>query len=96
MGMYINILRGSNSKAVDAKSRTSKFFGKGKHKSIKWWKELSDNLVKKGLHASTIIKSIASDIDGSGGGQPFYATAGGKRASGIDTAVKKIIESITA
>ncbi|MBP9648037.1 MAG: alanine--tRNA ligase [Paludibacteraceae bacterium] len=57
---------------------------------------LSDNLVKKGLHASTIIKSIASDIDGSGGGQPFYATAGGKRASGIDTAVKNIIESITA
>lgn len=57
---------------------------------------LSDSLVKKGLHASTIIKSIASDIDGSGGGQPFYATAGGKRASGIDTAVKKIIESITA
>ena len=57
---------------------------------------LSDNLVKKGLHASAIIKSIASDIDGSGGGQPFYATAGGKRASGIDTAVKNIIESITA
>ena len=35
-------------------------------------------------------------VDGSGGGQPFYATAGGKRAWGIDTAVKKIIESITA
>jgi alanyl-tRNA synthetase len=57
---------------------------------------LSEILVKKGLHASTIIKSIASDIDGSGGGQPFYATAGGKKASGIDMAVKQIVESITA
>lgn len=56
MGMYINILRGSNSKAVDAKSRTSKFFGKGKHKSIKWWKELSDNLVKMGYLTIIYIK----------------------------------------
>jgi len=51
---------------------------------------ISENLVKdKGLDANAIIKDLAKEIKGGGGGQPFYATAGGKDVSGIDNVIKK-------
>jgi alanyl-tRNA synthetase len=51
---------------------------------------ISENLVQdKGLDANTIIKDLAKEIKGGGGGQPFYATAGGKDISGIDNVIKK-------
>ncbi len=51
---------------------------------------VSDNLVKeKNLNASTIIRSISKNIQGGGGGQPFYATAGGKNPDGIMAALEE-------
>jgi len=51
---------------------------------------ISENLVKdKGLDANVIIKDLAKEIKGGGGGQPFYATAGGKDVSGIENVIKK-------
>jgi alanyl-tRNA synthetase len=50
---------------------------------------LSDNLVtEKGLDAAKIIKSISPLIKGGGGGQPFFATAGGKEPNGIKQALE--------
>ncbi len=51
---------------------------------------ISDNLVKeKNLNAGTIIREIAKEINGGGGGQPFYATAGGTNSQGISKALEK-------
>lgn len=49
---------------------------------------LADELVKEGMNANEIIRKMASAIKGGGGGQPFYATAGGKDLSGLDEALK--------
>jgi alanyl-tRNA synthetase len=54
---------------------------------------LSDNLVSGGkLNAVNLIKDVAGEISGSGGGQPFLATAGGKNPEGISKAIAKAIE----
>lgn len=45
---------------------------------------ISDNLVKdKGFDAGKIIRELAKLVKGGGGGQPFYATAGGSDVSGL-------------
>jgi len=55
---------------------------------------LTDDLVKKGLDASTMIQEIAKEIQGSGGGQPFFATAGGDNIAGISSALERVKEII--
>ena len=51
---------------------------------------IADNLVKeKGLNAGQIVREAAKEMKGGGGGQPFYATAGGKDVSGIEAAIAK-------
>jgi alanyl-tRNA synthetase len=51
---------------------------------------ISENLVKeKNMNASTIIRELAKDIQGGGGGQSFYATAGGKNKEGLNSAMTK-------
>lgn len=55
--MYINILRGSNSKTITPTMRKSKFYGKGKHRSTEWWKEMSENLIKQGFLQQVFVRS---------------------------------------
>ncbi|MBD1386862.1 alanine--tRNA ligase [Mucilaginibacter rigui] len=51
---------------------------------------IDEALVKeKGLHAGNIVKELAKEVKGGGGGQPFFATAGGSDVSGIDNALAK-------
>ncbi len=55
----------------------------------------SDTLVEgHKLNAGVLIRALAKEIQGGGGGQPFYATAGGKELSGLDTVVLKAKEGM--
>ena len=53
---------------------------------------ISDDLVKNGLNAGQLVREAAKLIQGGGGGQPHFATAGGKNPDGLSAAVDKIIE----
>ena len=54
---------------------------------------LSDDMVKEhSLNAGQMVREAAKLIQGGGGGQPHYATAGGKNADGLSSAVDKVIE----
>ncbi|SOC78875.1 alanyl-tRNA synthetase [Salinimicrobium sediminis] len=56
---------------------------------------ISKDLVKqKDLHAGKVVKELGRYIQGGGGGQPFYATAGGKNPSGLDEALRKAEEFV--
>ncbi|WP_194973202.1 alanine--tRNA ligase [Aquiflexum lacus] len=51
---------------------------------------IDEELVKsKGLNAGTIIRDLAKEIQGGGGGQAFFATAGGKDVSGLPKVLEK-------
>ena len=53
---------------------------------------ISKDLVEKGLNAGKMVKESAKLIQGGGGGQPYFATAGGRNKDGLREAVDKILE----
>lgn len=52
----------------------------------------TDEAMKHGAHAGNLIKAIASEVGGGGGGRPNMAQAGGKNPAGIDNAIAKVKE----
>ena len=56
----------------------------------------SDSLVQQGVNVGKNIREAAQLIQGGGGGQPHFATAGGKNPEGLISAVEKLVELLTA
>jgi alanyl-tRNA synthetase len=50
---------------------------------------LGEQALQSGLNAGTIVRELAKEIQGGGGGQPFYATAGGSNSAGMKAALEK-------
>jgi alanyl-tRNA synthetase len=56
---------------------------------------ISKELVaEKNLNAGNVVRELGKFIQGGGGGQPFFATAGGKNESGIQEALSKAIDFV--
>ncbi|RZL62664.1 MAG: alanine--tRNA ligase, partial [Pedobacter sp.] len=53
---------------------------------------ISENIVTDNLNAAKIVRELGKEIQGGGGGQPFYATAGGKNAAGLILVLEKAKE----
>jgi alanyl-tRNA synthetase len=53
---------------------------------------LTDDLVAEGMNAGKMIREAAKLMQGGGGGQPHFATAGGKNMDGLKSAVDKVVE----
>lgn len=57
---------------------------------------VSEDLVKRGLHAGELVKHVAAPLGGGGGGRPTLAQAGGKDASQLQEALASVAAWITA
>ncbi len=55
---------------------------------------LGQEWVDKGCNAGTIVRNAGKEMQGGGGGQPAYATAGGKDLSGLDRAMQSALQQI--
>ena len=53
---------------------------------------VSEDLVASGINAGKLVREAAKLIQGGGGGQPHFATAGGKNPDGLSVAVDKLLE----
>ena len=57
---------------------------------------LGDDIVAKGVDAGATVREAAKLMQGGGGGQKFFATAGGKNPDGLQAAIDKAVELITS
>jgi alanyl-tRNA synthetase len=55
---------------------------------------LSQPLVEAGKNAGLMIKSAAKHIQGGGGGQPWFATAGGRDVNGLNAAMEELLHNL--
>ncbi len=55
---------------------------------------LGDDVVAKGVDAGAVVREAAKAIQGGGGGQKFFATAGGKNPDGLRMAIDRAVELI--
>ncbi|HEX7556852.1 MAG TPA: DHHA1 domain-containing protein, partial [Leptolinea sp.] len=52
---------------------------------------VTDDLIKRGINAGDIVRTISKEIDGSGGGRPNLAQAGGKNPAGMKKALDQVL-----
>ena len=57
---------------------------------------LGDEITARGVHAGTVVREAAKLMQGGGGGQPFFATAGGKNPEALQAAIDRAVELVGA
>lgn len=57
---------------------------------------LGEEITAQGVNAGAVVREAAKLMQGGGGGQAFFATAGGKNPDGLQAAIDKAVELIMA
>ena len=57
---------------------------------------VTEDLVKRGVNASELVKFVAAPLGGSGGGRPTLAQAGAKDASQLPQALASVLDWVEA
>jgi alanyl-tRNA synthetase len=57
---------------------------------------MTPDLVKQGYHAGNLVKALAQQVGGGGGGRPDMAQAGGRDASKLDSALARVVDLVAA
>ena len=57
---------------------------------------LGDEITARGVHAGSVVREAAKLMQGGGGGQPFFATAGGKNPEALQAAIDRAVELVGA
>ena len=57
---------------------------------------LGEEITSRGVNAGDVVREAAKLMQGGGGGQAFFATAGGKNPDGLQAAIDKAVELIRA
>ena len=57
---------------------------------------LGEEITSRGVNAGAVVREAAKLMQGGGGGQAFFATAGGKNPDGLQAAIDKAVELIRA
>ena len=55
---------------------------------------MTDDLVKRGVHAGELVKAVARTVGGGGGGKPSLAQAGGRDLSKVPAALAQVPELV--
>lgn len=93
-GLNMENLRALNDKLKEKEKSTVTILSTKADDKVSFIVSVTDDIVKKGLSASDIAKEMAKLVDGSGGGKPGFAQGGGKAASKLEKAMKKILGTI--
>jgi alanyl-tRNA synthetase len=51
-------------------------------------------IAEKGINAGNLVREVSKHIQGGGGGQAFFATAGGKNSAGLSVAIEELKSKI--
>ncbi|QIB26492.1 alanine--tRNA ligase [Caloranaerobacter azorensis] len=92
--MGINELRQLGDRIRDKMDSVLVVLGSVKNDKISFVAMATKDLVSKGIHAGNIIREVAKETGGGGGGRPDMAQAGGKDVSKIDIALSKVVDIV--
>lgn len=79
---------------IENDEETAVLFGYISNEKPQLMLAFSKSLTEKGLNAGVIIKELAREINGGGGGQNFFATAGGSKVEGLKPALEALTKFI--
>ena len=89
-GQDMNNLRNLSDMVKDKLKTGVVVLASGNNDKVSLIASATKDVIARGIHCGNLIREIAKDVGGGGGGRPDMAQAGGKDISGIDSALEKV------